>query len=96
MSYRSAEIAVQPETRNRLWLVFELYPEQAEYKTTVPNYGTEQEVRIRKMTVDEWADRALNEHIKEKYPNVLKYERMIAGFKYKYSARLRRRNDPVS
>lgn len=78
MSYRSSQIAVQGETVQRLRLAIELYPVVCSTPTT-DFYADKTDTRqlMRRITVDELADRELNRVIKEKFPKVLELEKRL-------------------
>jgi len=69
MGYRTKEINVQPRTRTRLRLTLKLFPQRGSTRDAGGNtWG---------MTVDELADKLLNECVKEKFPDVIKLEKQI-------------------
>ena len=87
MSYRSWDIKVQPETWNRLKSAINLYGLQEEI---LPEPGCSGAVKFKRIiTVDELADRALGEVIKEKYPAVLELERKLRQVEYDAARALR-------
>ena len=71
MSFRSAELAIQPKTKSRLRMVLKLYPQQETIKEL--DWTVE-----RHITADELGDRIINQVIEEKYPLVLEFEREIS------------------
>jgi len=65
MSFRSAEIAVQPQTIKRLNYVLKLFP-----------VGQSPD-EARRLNADGLADRLLNEVIAERYPAVIELEKKL-------------------
>lgn len=80
MSYRSSQILIQPETKNRLRLAIKLYPEVV---MTRP-YDMEGGNCI--LTVDELADRKLNEMVEREFPDVIELEQGLATAKEELNA----------
>lgn len=74
MSFRSAELAVKPQTVKRLRMAIKLYPKDTCVEV-VHDFGGPTTDRI--MTVDELAGSILTQWILEKFPKVIELEDKI-------------------
>lgn len=84
MSYRNSQIFVQSQTKRRLYLLTELYPQKTD------NWqGTAliQAIEGSKASIDEVADRFINKVISEEYPLVNELEKKQDGLLKEYKAK---------
>jgi hypothetical protein len=70
MSFRSTELAIQPKTKNRLYLALKLFPEKSD------DWALEGGKRT--MTIDELGDLLLNKILTQNYPAVIELEKTLA------------------
>ena len=76
MNARKAELYVERQTKDRLFKVLKLYPQQTAQEVR-DEYG-DRSMGTRSVTPDELADRILREYIEDKFPMVIELEQELA------------------